>query len=345
MTEFGDIDKAKADKIINARIKAALMLLFQMFTGARNNTANMIQNFIPHLKRTDRDISSLPFFGKAYVSHKTNREHILLTKISMIVQNYWKLVSDKPELGKNETAEFLAELELIEQIAKKGFDNYRVFGVFPKFTLLDKAKIDLLEVEDVKKERAEAEKAEEREQQARKDEAEGKNLMAAELDSGGSTSDDSDSTDAVETEDVPLADESGATNGDSESAGNQPSAEETIPSAPEAASSKAPQPKDELSTEEADACGGDCDDCDNGACQTNQTDVTLDTDGTGIVDDESEVVENIPGSLADEQGGTTIPPMPEEEKDYQAAVDHETGDDQADDDGDSQAAVVDNETD
>jgi hypothetical protein len=335
MTEFGNIDKQKANMDINARIKAVLMLLFQMFNTSRNNTANMIQNFIPHLKRTDRDVSSLPFFSKAYVSHKTNKEHILLSKISMIFQDYWNLVRiNRAGMPAAEVTKFLQELELLEQIAKNGFDKYGVSGKFPKFTLMSKKQIDLVEVEEAKKERAEADKQEEKEQTAIADKVEAKNLMDEALGSDDSTSQDSDSTDAAD-EDVPLESESTDSTAQDGGSNDTPDSDDDTKKESDDSSSEAEKSSiDQVSTEDADACNGDCDNCDNAACQTNQTDADADPDELAEADeannsqqrylDEAEREDNLAGGIAGEaiddeaiaaveEAASTLPPMPEEE--------------------------------
>jgi len=313
MGKFGDIDAAKAKADLNARVKAMLMLLFQMFSGARQNTANKIHNFIPHLKRTDRDCGSLPFFSKTFTSHKTNKEHILLSMISMVVQTYWDRVDDNKILELKLIEEFDATLLVLEEISKSNIDN---FGVYPvsslHFSLMSKENLDRLEVEAAKKERAEAERKEDEEQQGRKDEAEGKQLMEAELGSGDSTSQDSDSTDVAETEDVPPVSESTeSTSKDGDSENTEEEESPAIPSAPEASSEKTAQPKlveDQVSTEDADACDGDCDNCDNLGCQKVEDSCRTDEPER---EDNLEGAEvggiGIAGSLADEQGGIVIP--------------------------------------
>ncbi len=313
MTEFGNIDKAKTNQDINARIKAVLMLLFQMFNTSRNNTANMIQNFMPHLKRTDRDCGSLPFYGKAYVSPKTNKEHILLTKLSMLVQDYWKVVSGKPEMSAAEALEFVNELELLEQIAKSGFDQYGVTGKLPKFTLMPKSKISLGDAEKARRERAEADRVEAEIQQIQKDADEAKELTDAEL-------------------------------GESSSDTSKENTDDTASSREETTSS------DELSAEDADACCGDCDNCADQVCtdQKNEGECSLaeepaGNESGGAADSEpypdaEPLEQTITDALADEQGGDTIPPMPGEEKGVQTfRLPHEKDDDE----GDGQAAVAD----
>jgi hypothetical protein len=349
MTKFGDIDAAKAKANLNARVKTMLMLLFQMFSGSRQNTADKIHNFIPHLKRTDRDCGSLPFFSKTFTSHKTNKEHILLTMISMVVQTYWDRIDDKKILDLKLIEEFEDVLNVLEEISKDSIDN---FGVYPvsnlHFSLMSKENLDKIEAEDAKKELAEAEQREEQEQKARADEAEGKKLMAAELGSDDSTSQDSPSTQSDETA------EAGTEELGKQSAGDLAEQQDSHESEDTPKTGGGGSGSDEVSAEDADNCEGDCDNCDNPGCQTNQT------DAIELADDHAEVEEllegqnteptrselsdenvdvviaarednlegNVPGSLADENGGEVndVPPMPEEEK--------------TDDDGDSQEAVV-----
>lgn len=398
MGKFGNIDEAKAKASLNAEIKSMLMLLFQMFSGARQNTANKIHNFIPHLKRTDRDCGSLPFYSRTFTSMKTNKEHILLSMISMVVQTYWDIVDSAKTVDIKVIDEFSDVMAVLNEISKGSIDNFGVYGTNFKFSLMSKDRLDEIEVEQNKKEQREAEQKEDQEQQARKDEAEGKKLMEAELGSAETQSQDSDSlstqsdvTEADGSDEEIFEEAAGAANGAAPLA--------LVENVDDSSSSVAPDETastkdgDQVSTEDADACSGDCDSCVNPACQTNQTNVTDDPDeldnepadedegapdqsevdeaerednlegaevgvgdciGAAVIeesgdtccldcqmedqrkaDDDDDVadcaagdVTNIPGSLADEQGGNTIPPMPEEEKDSQAAVDHETGDDQ-----------------
>ena len=370
MSKFGDIDAAKSKQELNARIKVVLTVLFQFFAGSRANTANMIQNFIPHLKRTDRDCGSLPFYSKTYTSHKTNKEHLLLCMISKVVQVYWDMVDDTKTMTTDEVVEFTAELMALEQIAKDGFDLYRVHGKFPNFKLMSKEQITEIEVEEAKAERDEANRKEDAMNQQKEDEAEAKNLMDQALGSNDSTSDDSPSTQSTETEaagtdeqvgtDGEVFEEAaGAANGaviaetddvplESESSKDtlKESTDATASSKEETGSLDTEDSSDQLSTEEADKCGGDCDTCETHACEI-ADEAPADTDPDELDNEPADTDTDGDGSLVgttiDTVGGaenTAIPPMPEEEKDSQAAVDHETGDDQTDDEGDGQAAVV-----
>jgi hypothetical protein len=357
MGKFGDIEAAKAKAALNARIKAMLMLLFQMFSGSRQNTADKIHNFIPHLKRTDRDCGALPFYSNMFTSHKTNKEHILLTMISMVVQTYWDMVDDAKEISDEVLKEFTDVLNVLEEISKDSIDN---FGVYPvsslHFSMMSKENLDKIETEDAKKERVEAEQQEEIEQQTKKDSEEAKELMDNVLE--GDTSGSSTTTD------------DGVTAGDETVAIDKVKNEVTQLAGSSVASSSevVKSSTDQVSTEDADACNSDCDNCDNPGCQANQSNAAADADPDELADEPADnesggkadseqypdveplektvtdAVERednlegagvgIGGALADEQGGKvdTVPPMPEEEKEYQAAVDHETGDDVSADD-------------
>jgi hypothetical protein len=357
MGKFGNLEEAKAKANLNAEIKAMLMLLFQMFSGARQNTANKIHNFIPHLKRTDRDCGSLPFYSNTFTSHKTNKEHILLSMISMVIQTYWDIVDEAKEVKIEVIDEFSDVLTILKEISTSNIDD---FGVYPisnlRFSLMSKENLDKIEVEEARKERAEAEQAEEREAQARKDEAEGKELMEKELGSEDTSTENTDDSASSEEEtvsgEVPLKSESTDSTLENGASENTKVEESSSAKSEDDAAPSTTIPKlveDQVSTDDADKCDGNCDDCDNPGCQSNEKEDNLEgaevggeSIGDKIVEqsadsccldcdmeDQRKAEENVPGSLADEQGGKdTIPPMPEEEKDSQAAVDHETGDDQ-----------------
>jgi hypothetical protein len=385
MGKFGDVEKQKLNVTITARIKVALTLLFQMFATSRANTGRKIQNFIPHLKRTDRDCGSLPFFSKDYHSQKTNKEHVLLCMISRVIQEYWRFVSPTAEMSNEDAKAFLDHVDLLEEISKANFQTFQVSGRFPKFTLMSKAKLDAIELADVQQEKAEANVLEEREQ-------EHEDRRKAALAAVDATWEEEqqrvkDSDDAKN-----AMDQDGGATTQEQSAGVQASASPMIPSAPAASSSKATQPDaDDLSVEAADRCGGDCDKCTDQVCteQKNEGECSLAEEPDAVEDDiaagmadeakeaDAEREDNIGGAVvggvaeppctegengepccldcemedqrkteeADGNEETDLdsdaaeeekypeppaPPMPDEEKDSQAAVDHETGDDQAD---------------
>jgi hypothetical protein len=318
MGKFGDIDRQKEIANVTARIKAALMLLFQMFAGPRASTSRKLQNFIPHLRRTDRDCGSLPFFSKDYHTQKTNKEHVLLTIASKVVQEFWRFVSPTAEMSKTDAKIFLGYVALLEAVAKDGFDKFQVYGTFPKFTLMSKANIDAIELEDAKKERAAAAAQEEKEQQTAEDAVEAKNLMNAVLDGDTSGSVQSSSTDAAETE---LGEQSGSQSDDAENtddsdddtkeeSGDSSSETEAVPPVKPIALIGDGNSTDQVSVEDADACVGDCDDCDNAACQANETaEVSVETAtgeteeslseprGIGMSDDAPEREDNIAGAV------------------------------------------------
>jgi hypothetical protein len=366
MSKFGDIDAAKAKADVNARIKAVLTLLFQMFTGARNNTANMIQNFIPHLKRTDRDCGSLPFFSKTYDSHKTNKEHILLSMISKVIQVYWSVASGNKEQYTGEFDELTEKLELLEEIAKNGFDEYRVHGKYPNFRLMSKEQVAQLEVAEAQAERDEANRKEDEANQRAADADEAKNLMEQAQGSNVSTSETSPSTQSTQTEvagtdeqvksdeeifqDAAAAANGTASLGESSEEGSpeQESSHDSDDSTKKEStdSSSAPQEgtattnddavknevtqqegsstasssdqqaasdsaDDQLSTEEADKCGGDCDTCETHACET-KDEAPAETEAERVAQQDADG-EQYPDVEQLEQTAKDVPPMPEEE--------------------------------
>jgi hypothetical protein len=352
MTKFGDIDRQKVNAEAAARIKAVLMLLFQMFSGSRDNTSRMIQNFIPFLKRTDNDCGSLPFYGKAYVSHKTNKEHILLTKISMIVQDYWKLASDKLELSDVEATEFWRELKLLEAIAKGSFDSYQVYGKFPRFTLLNKVQIDQLEVAGAKAERDGANRREDAEKAKKLMDSESSDsedspstTEAAETELGKQSESQSEDVESSHDSDDDTKKESTDSSSETDAAKNGVTQQEGSSEASSSDQQVASDSDDQLSVEEADKCGGDCDTCETHACddgperEDNLEGATVsgalatetETERVAQQDADGEQYPDVEPLEQTAKEATPPPPMPEEEKDSQAAVDHETGNDQADD--------------
>jgi hypothetical protein len=283
--------------------------------------------------------------------------------LSMVVQTYWDIV-DANKISKLETLdEFSDVLEVLEEMSKGTFDDYRVHGPVLKFTLLSKKRVDEIEVEEAKAELAEAEHKEEIEQQTKKDAEEGKKLMEAALDGDTSGSVQSSSTDAAETEEAKNEDTQQEGSSEASSSDQQVASGSDVE---KPAHTGDGNDTDQLSVEDADKCCGDCDNCADQACDVETSEASVlpaDDEAGGAADSEqypdveplektvTDAVERednlegavvgIGGALADEQGGKvdTVPPMPEEEKDSQAAVDHETGADQTDDDGDSQEAV------
>jgi hypothetical protein len=281
MGKFGDVEKQKLNAAVTARIKAALMLLFQMFAGSRANTGRKIQNFIPHLKRIDRDCGSLPFFSKDYHSIKTNKEHVLLCLISKLIQVYWRFISGSPALTETEAAEFMAELDRLEEISRAKFETFQVAGTFPKFTLMSKAKLDAIEVEDAKEERRKASLLEETEQKTASDAVEAKNLMDQALEGDTSGSAQSSSTQSDETVEggTELGEQSEEQSKEQESSDD--SKDDTKEESADSSSET-----DDLSVEEADRCGSDCDKCTDKVCEP---DAAEDDIAAGMADEAKEV--------------------------------------------------------
>jgi hypothetical protein len=246
---------------------------------------------MPHLNRTDRDCGSLPFFGKDYFSHKTNKDHLLLAIISKVVQDYWRFASAiADELNEADTKTFMAHVQLLEAIAKNGYDKYQVYGKFPKFTLMSTKQIDKLEAIDaVKQDQIDDDHQQEKEQEVARsvDAVTAKNLMNAELGSDDSTSDASNSTDAAETEGVKNEDDT------------------TQPTESSEELSSAVADKGQLTEAEADACTEDCDSCDNAACQMNQTDDAPDDDAPDAEPNEAKVTDDAP-EREDNIGGAVV---------------------------------------
>jgi hypothetical protein len=278
----------------------------------------MIQNFIPFLKRTDNDCGSLPFYGKAYVSHKTNKEHILLTKISMIVQDYWKLASDKLELSDVEATEFWRELKLLEAIAKGSFDSYQVYGKFPRFTLLNKVQIDQLEVAGAKAERDGANRREDAEKAKKLMDSESSDsedspstTEAAETELGKQSESQSEDVESSHDSDDDTKKESTDSSSETDAAKNGVTQQEGSSEASSSDQQVASDSDDQLSVEEADKCGGDCDTCETHACET-KDEAPAETEAERVAQQDADG-EQYPDVEQLEQTAKDVPPMPEEE--------------------------------
>ncbi len=232
---FGDIDKHQEKQGIYNRLRAALETL-QKVLAKDTAFVRACQGFIPHLRRTDKDCGSLPLYSTTYTSKKTNKNHCLLCVISKAVQDYWDF-ADGSSFDTARLDKLFIQLELLEDIAKNGFDHYRVAGAFPTFCLKTVTEIDALQelaelkhddLEDDEQRIAETETQEQIE--ANEGEADAK---------GGADENFTKDSSTVE-------EKSGSENVDQDSSGDS----------------------DQLSPELADKCGGDCDTCKDKVCET-----------------------------------------------------------------------------
>ncbi len=195
----------------------------------------MIQNFIPMLKRTDKDCGSLPFYSQTYTSKKPNREHCLLCVISMLVQVYWDIAAGNRD--EDIMSVFDIHLELLENIYEIGFDKYRVAGKFPQHVLMTKEDIiaednaaQVAAIEEAKQERAEDDMKQEEEQPPEPRELGMQDAKALNAQVGAEVAEEHDRIDAAKQQ------------------------------------RKAQPVEDQLSVEDADACSGDCDTCEDQVC-------------------------------------------------------------------------------
>lgn len=237
---FGDIDKHQAKKNVYNKLRAVLDGLQRHFLRD-HSLVQKLQGFIPHLKRTDKDHGGLPFFSIAYTSLKPKREHCVLCLVSKVVQDYWDFADDTIE--DSEMVLFFKNITTLEAIVADGFANYRVTGKFPAFYLDTVANIEkaLAAVENA----AQIEKEEQAEIDADQEDQQGRNM---EIETDDDTNDDVN--DAA---------------GDNDSGGDN-----TTTAEPEVIDKTPDGGGDQLSTELADACSGDCDTCVDPVCDTKE---------------------------------------------------------------------------
>jgi hypothetical protein len=312
-----DIHLMKLDyyKRLRGALQAISMFVFRMPT-----TNNMILNFIPHLKRTDRDCGGLPLYTRAYTSAKANKEHALLCVISMVIQVWWDINAGTLSVTEDsifdELDVFDANLALLEGIAKDGMGAYKLYGKAPVFEILTRQEaID-------RDNKIEPDPAEEEE--VRKIDAENaKELMNAEL--GESQEEDSTETDTSD------SDPSNSTKSSETEAKNEDTQQE---GSSEASSS------DQLSVEDADKCCSDCDNCTDRVCELDdqEADDRAERLADGVEEPPAELAdlagaeakaahaagsvndseqypdaEPLEQTIKDHQEKTDAPPMPEEE--------------------------------
>lgn len=262
---FGDIDKHQAKREVYNKLRAVLDGLQRHFLRD-HSLVQKLQGFIPHLKRTDKDHGGLPFFSIAYASLKPKREHCVLCLVSKVVQDYWDFADDTIE--DSEMVLFFKNITTLEAIVADGFANYRVTGKFPVFYLDTVANIEkaLAAVENA----AQIEKEEQAEIDA--DQEGAKNPTEDEQNT--SDLEESNSTD-VETV-YPEGFTDGVTDDDTnddvnDAAGdNDSGGDDTTTAKPEVIDKTPDGGGDQLSTELADACSGDCDTCVDQVCDTKE---------------------------------------------------------------------------
>lgn len=245
---FGDIDKHQEKQGLYNRIRSILEAL-QRLLADDHAFVRACQGYIPHLKRTDKDCGSLPFYSQTYTSQKTNKNHCLLCVISRVVQDYWLVADDNVELTGGQVTEVYDAVDRLEHIVANGFDQYRVAGKFPEFHLLTVDEIDALEQVIPEGFDAAAEQAE--------------------IEAGAETS---DPTEAGSEESSSTQSEQEQEDGTDEqiadTADDNDSGDEDTEAPAEPAEQAAGSTDDQLSTELADKCSGDCDTCDDQVCDT-----------------------------------------------------------------------------
>ena len=269
---FGDVDKHQEKKNVYNKLRAAIDSLQRHFLRD-HSLVQKLQGFIPHLNRTDKDHGSLPFFSKEYVSLKPKREHCVLCLVSKVVQDYWDFADDTIE--DSEMVLFFKNITILEAIAADGFVSYRVTGKYPVFYIDTITNIEtaLAAVEDA----AQIEADEQAQIDAGIDEAEYASR-------GEETDDDeNDATDA------------GSAGGANDSPATQAESVDKTPDGD----------NDQLPTELADKCSGDCDTCNDKVCDTTEAkgipDVPVEEDQE--IDQAEEREDNIEGGVV---GGGSV---------------------------------------
>lgn len=259
---FGDVDRHQEVQQVFNKLRGLLVDL-QLHVQDNYSLVQKLQEFIPHLKRTDKDHGSLPFYSTQYVSTKTNRDHCLVCLVSKVVQTYWDFADDTIE--DSEMVLFFTQVTTLESIAADGFSNYRVTGKYPTFYLDTVTNIEraLAAVENAAQIAAEEEaqiKADAenptQEQSSGESGADSTPQNEGETDTSGS---EVSSSTNVEVEDEVVTDDANSSDVDTP-------AEES-----KSADQNNNVDSDQLSTELADKCSGDCDSCTDKVCDDSET--------------------------------------------------------------------------
>ena len=226
-------DEHQRKVAIHARLRGAIEKLSRL-VFKKETVNNMILRFVPHLKRTDRDLGALPLWSIKYTSQKPNKDHALLCIISMLVQVWWDVRDDNAVASIDQLDEFESNLKLLEDIASKGTSSYRMYGKFPDYQLMTLAEVDARDAQiglDAAEEAACEAAAAESIKEAVKDAELGGNAEGPILIEPVKNEDETDTSDS---------DRSSFTGAD------------------------------QLSVGEADACCGDCDICTDKACEDDE---------------------------------------------------------------------------
>ncbi len=228
---FGDAKKHQAVAEMYNRLRIVIEIFCK--SEAKNNALRLMQNFVPHLKRTDRDAGGLPFYSVTPESRKGNRNHCLICVVSYTIQKFWDYREPSIETSEEDLLDLLNQIIHLERIAKCGLSEYRVHGKYPVFRLVH---VDDLERIEKAEEAADAELAErlaKENEEAVKAEAE-----------GATTYEEDQIADQKETATIQVM-----------------SGMDTL------TEMEVPVKKDnDLSTEAADACNGECDSCTDRVC-------------------------------------------------------------------------------
>lgn len=243
--KFGDAKQHQAIEEMYGRLRRVIEMFCR--TEGKNTVLRAMQNFVPHLKRTDRDIGDLPFYSETSTSRKTNREHCLLCVVSFAVQKFWDFREPTIESSPEDELELVKLVTFLEKIAKRGLAQYRVHGAYPVFRLVFVDDLERIQEEEVKADEALAERLAQENLDVAK--------AAEEADAKGGTEINTDDV-ANEIEDQEKAE----------------AKEKPVDLDADLAARKADEAEAKAQTEDAklietgDKCKGDCDDCTDRVC-------------------------------------------------------------------------------
>lgn len=271
---FGDIRGYQAVKAMRVQLREVVLMLVTMNMD-RYELVRKLQNFVPFLKRGDKDCGALPLYSKTYTSLKPNREHSLLCIISKLVQEFWDYADEDLDFSKERLAEFTIQLGLVKAISQYGLGIYRVAGKYPGHYLVTKTEIEAAEA-------VEAEVEQTQQDQLKDDE----DVIAQQEETEAKASHDQEFLDRIEAERQQAQDDAGELYPDRHAIGVEPDEagveNPTEESVSKDSTSEESSSIDAAETEEAlaatyhddevgdDKCSGDCDTCETHACDPDE---------------------------------------------------------------------------
>ena len=247
---FGDTKKHQIVEEMYDRLRRVVEVFCR--SEAKNNVLRAIQNFVPHLKRTDRDVGALPLYSDVPTSRKTNREHCLLCVLSYAVQKFWDYRDPDVVSTEADLLELLTHITFLEKVAKLGLAQYRVHGKYPKFSLVHVDDIAQLENEEEAADQELAARMKQENIEATKAERTG-GISPGYLDHDSRT-------------DEQIANSEPSTTSAEENADHVKNAVEVRADKKQTVTEAKGVKDDAAMVETADQCGGDCDTCTDRVC-------------------------------------------------------------------------------